>query len=105
MASANATRGGLVKPHAYKSVLTPCQVRIITKPNSLRYCVEAADGLAPACKTAKSIYRYSDSGISAAVAYHADGYTCMSFGFPIEAVESQETIDNLIINSLEYLKK
>ena len=103
--TATASRQGSVKPYISVSPIQGCMIQIVTKPNPHIYCVESPDGIAPASNSAKTFYRYADSGISAAVAYQTEGYKAVSFGFPIEAVETTEMTDNLIINSLEYFKK
>ena len=103
LASSNATRLGCVNP--YKSGKHHPTVQIVMVPNPTIYCVESPDGIAPYSKAAKSIYRYSDSGISAAIIYQGNGYKTICFGFPIEALKGNKDTQNLIINSLEYLKK
>ena len=69
------------------------------------YCIESADGISPASESGHVILKYADSGISAGVAYQGDGYRCVSLGFPIETLQCPESIDNLIINILDYFKK
>jgi hypothetical protein len=69
------------------------------------YCIESADAIAPACKSAQTVLKYSDSNLSAGVAYQSDGYKVVSYGFPIETLLTHETVSNLILNTLEYLKK
>ena len=74
-------------------------------PNSQIYCVESPDGLKPSAKSGKTIYRYADSGISAAVVHQGNGYKAVSFGFPLESLESYEMTNDMMINILEYLKQ
>ena len=103
LASANATRLGCVNPYKYGN--NSPTVQIVMVPNPTIYCVESPDGITPSSKSAKSIYRYADSGISAAIIYQGNGYKTICFGFPIEALKGNKDTQNLIINSLEYLKK
>jgi hypothetical protein len=74
-------------------------------PNSTIYCVESPDGIVPCSKSAKSIYRYSDSSISAAIIFQGENYRTACFGFPIEATKSSTEQNYMIINALEYFKK
>ena len=69
------------------------------------YSVESPDGLAPASESAKTILRYSDTGISAGVCYETDSYKAMSLGFPIEVLHNEEDIYKLINITLEFFKK
>ena len=103
LASANATRSGQIKPYKAGSKAHP--VKLVMHPNSQIYCVESPDGLKPSAKSGKTIYRYADSGISAAVAHQGNGYKAVSFGFPLESLESYEMTNDMMINILEYLKQ
>ena len=73
--------------------------------NPHKYCVESPDGISPAYKSGNIIYRYSDSEISAGVAHEGNGYKSVCYGFPIEALDCEASINKLISNTLEYLKK
>ena len=103
LGSTNASKTGIAKPYRYGKQFPT--VNIVMTQNPDIYCVEALDGIFPSNKSAKSIYRYADSGISAAIIYLGTGYKTACFGFPIEAQTAPEAITNLIINSLEYFKK
>ena len=59
------------------------------------YTVESPDGIVPAGGNAQTVIRYSDSGISAAVAFEGDGYRAVSFGFPIECVSGEGDMDDI----------
>ena len=59
------------------------------------YRVESPDGIVPANSGAKTIMRYSDSGISAAVAYDGKAGKAVSFGFPIETIERETDIEEV----------
>lgn len=78
---------------------------IWNEPNSVSYCVESPDGIAPACNRGRTICRYSDSGISAGVAYQGNGYKAVALGFPIEAMKEETMIDNTIRTILEYFEE
>jgi hypothetical protein len=69
------------------------------------YSVESPDGIVPACASAQTVLRYSDSGISAGVGYEADGHKAVSLGFPIEVLHNEEDIYNLINITLDFFKK
>lgn len=73
--------------------------------NTESYCVECPDGIAPASKSAKTIMRYSDTGIAAAVAYQGNGYRTVCVGFPIETFVNDEGLDKIISITLQYFKK
>ena len=73
------------------------------KPNNAKYAVESPDALVPAGKESYSIFRYSDNNISAGVAYAGKDYKCVSLGFPIEALSSQDQIDAIMAEMLKFL--
>ena len=100
-----ASRKGKVLPVTNRFLSQGTPVEIVTSINPDIYSIESPDGIAPSCNSAKSIYRYADSGISAAIIYQGNGYKTICFGFPIEALKGNKDTQNLIINSLEYLKK
>jgi len=66
-----------------------------TTPNKFSYCVESPDGIEPVGNDAWTIFRYADNNISAGVAYKG-AYRSVALGFPVEALKSEEEIDNLI---------
>jgi hypothetical protein len=96
-----ATRRGRKNPVTGGSEI----LQLVMEMNQGIYCVESPDGIAPASKAGKTIYRYADSGISAGVAYQGNGYRCVSFGFPIEVLTETKMINSLIKNSLDYFTK
>lgn len=104
-AASNATRRGAAKPYPCPDMPAMPDIQIVMDQNSDIYCVESPDGITPAAKSGRIIFRYSDSGISAGVAYKGDGYKCVIFGFPLETLKTPEMTTNLIINSLEYFKR
>ena len=72
-------------------------------PNSLSYVVESPDAIEPASPEAKTIMRYSENGLSAAVAYTGNDYRTCILGFPIEALTSQKEINTLMAHLMRYL--
>lgn len=67
------------------------------------YCVENPDGIQPADKNGSVILRYSDNGIPAAVAYDAEEYRVVSFGFPLEVLKDSNILEAILHRSLEYI--
>ena len=101
----DATASGLVKTVDNKfNIRKDSFYNINTTPGKDVYCVEAADGLVPA-KNGVTICRYSDSNISAGVAYKGKDYRCVSLGFPIEALTSTKQIDHIMGTMLDFLLK
>ncbi len=67
------------------------------------YVVESPDGIAPADKSAYTIFRYADNDISAGVAYDGN-YKVVSLGFPIEALRGEEQIDSIIGETVRFFE-
>ena len=78
-------------------------INFYNKPNQGSYCVESPDALAPA-RDAFTIMRYGDSGLSAAIAYRSMDYRCVCIGFPIETITSQNDINTLMKEAVNFLK-
>ena len=76
-----------------------------TTPNPVKYCIETPDGISPSSKKGKVIIRYSDTKIPAGIRHEADTYRTVCLGFPIEALKSEEDIDTIIKNTLEYFNR
>lgn len=74
-----------------------------TTPNEKVYSVESPDGLVPVGPNAWTIFRYADNNISAGVAYKGDDYRCVTLGFPIETLETEEQIDAILADILKFL--
>lgn len=90
-----------VKPGRFHSTLISC--RFNTELGSSIYKVDAADGLAPSGKNSNSIYRYSDSNMTAGVCYIApDGHRVISFGFPLETLLSEDDLYEIISSTLDF---
>ena len=94
---------------AARNQMTDCSgLGIVSFHNTVNpdcYSVESPDGLAPASTSAKTILRYSDTGISASVGYDAGNYKALCFGFPIETLHNEEDIYKLINITIEFFKK
>ena len=69
------------------------------------YRVEAPDGIAPASDSARTIFRYSDTAISAAISYDPGDYRTVVIGFPIETVLQEEAIDGIICSTLKFFER
>ena len=106
-AANSASRTGSVKFIRNKKLsdLPSGTMEICNEINSEQYCVESPDGITPGSKTAESFLRYSDSGISAGICNEADGYRTVCLGFPIEALESEEDINDIITLTLEFFRR
>lgn len=72
-------------------------------PNSTCYVVESPDAIEPACKEATSVMRYSENGLSAAVAYGGPDYRTCVLGFPIEALTSTQQMATLMQQIMQFL--
>lgn len=74
-----------------------------TQYNKNIYPVASPDGIEPLGDNATTIFRYADTNISAGTAYVGD-YTVVALGFPIESIDSQKGINDLINNLLKIYK-
>ena len=72
-------------------------------PNSIGYVVESPDAIEPACAEAATVMRYSENGLSAAVAYGGPDYRTCVLGFPIEALTSTQEIATLMQQIMRFL--
>ena len=73
--------------------------------NDKKYVCEAPDAFTPAGKDSYTIFRYPQTSISAAVAYPGKNYKTVVFGFPIETLKTQDQIDKLIGQTLNFFTK
>jgi hypothetical protein len=73
--------------------------------NDKKYVCEAPDAFTPAGKDSYTIFRYPQTSISAAVAYPGKNYKTVVFGFPIETLKTQDQIDKLIGQTLNFFNK
>jgi len=81
------------------------EISFQTRRNSKIYCVETPDGLVPADKNGKTVMRYYDSNVSAAVCYKGKGYKTVCIGFPIETICSPEESEKVIRAAIEWFKE
>ena len=77
--------------------------RFPNQPNPDIYCVEAADGLIPACPQAMTILRYDDNNISAATFYKGS-YRVIAVGFPLETVSGDRRRERLFAELLKLFE-
>ena len=94
--AATHRQGGFSCPEAEKGF------SIYNKVNEISYSVETPDGIAPASRKATTIFKYSDSGISAGISHNAGTYKTICFGFPIETIKNQDIIDAILLSSLKF---
>ena len=81
------------------------KLQICNEMNPSQYCVESPDGIEPASKNGSTILRYSDSGISAGICHETAGYRTVCLGFPIEALQNENNIDDIITLTLEFFNR
>ncbi len=72
-------------------------------PNSRVYSAESPDGIEPVGKDAWTIFRYSDSNISAGVAFSGE-YKSVILGFPIETLRDDNQIESIIDTIINFYK-
>ncbi|MDR2127295.1 MAG: xanthan lyase [Prevotellaceae bacterium] len=70
--------------------------------NRQSYVVEAPDGIVPADNMATTILRYSENNISAGIAYSDKKYKTCIFGFPFEAIKTDEERTDLMQRILNF---
>lgn len=106
-AANSASRKGTVNFQRNKVIsdLPSETLEICNEINPEQYCVESPDGILPSSKTGDSFLRYSDSGISAGVCNEGKGYRTVCLGFPIEALESEDDIKDIIKITLEFFRR
>ena len=80
-------------------------VSFYNEVNPVCYSVESPDGIIPESESAKTVLRYSDTGVSAGVGYEGAGYRTVCIGFPIETLQNKEDINKIINITLDYFKK
>ena len=97
-ASVDGKVGSVSNPYGFKG-----KFNFYNQPNSKSYVVEAPDALNPVGDNAYTIFRYSNT-ISAGVAYKGN-YKSVVLGFPIETLTSQEQIDTLIGEVVEFFEE
>ena len=79
-----------------------------TKMREEIYSVENPCGIAPEGKNAKTVYRYSDTGISAGICNKGIigdlPFKTVCLGFPIETITDKDVIDDIISSTLKYFE-
>ena len=73
--------------------------------NPYIYNVETPDGLVPAGERGRTVFRYADSNVSAAVCATMDGYKTFCMGFPIETIDDPKAADRLMKDVLTWFGK
>jgi hypothetical protein len=104
--TSNASPNGIFRPvrnPLIKSRMEACDIWNV--PNGICYSVESQDGIAPASAGAYTIFRYTDSGISAGTGYKGKGYRTICLGFPIETLKYASDIKEIIRASLDFFKE
>ena len=106
-AANSASRKGSVKflSNTTISELPSGTMQICNEINPEQYSVESPDGLTPSGKGAVSFMRYTDSGITAGICKDGIGYRTVCLGFPIEALESEDSINKIINLTLEFFSR
>ena len=106
-AANSASRKGVVRylRNDRISELPEGNLEITNEINSKQYCVESPDGILPGVKSASSFMRYADSGISAGICNEGKGYRTVCLGFPVEALASEDKIDEIMELTLEFFSR
>lgn len=70
------------------------------------YTVETPDGIAPCSSDGKTIFRYTDTGISAGIGFISPkGYRTVCLGFPIETIDRIEERNEIIRSTLKFFSR
>ena len=96
---------GTVAPFSKKSVRITSPISYHTGRNPYIYRVENPDGLIPATDRSDSFLRYTDTNISAAVAYQGRGYKSVSFGFPLETIKDPKDLKKTFEAILSWMQE
>ena len=97
-----ATTGGVFSVDSTFSNIKS-KFKFVTEFHPKIYKVEAPDAIEPAHSNARTILRYSENNMSAAVGFKGD-YNIVAFGFPFETILMQESRDKVMQAVLTYLK-
>ena len=89
----------LVVDSTFKQCLSQFEFNTSYHPDI--YTVEAADGIEPVDHLSKTILRYSENNISAAIAYQGQ-YNVVIFGFPFESILKQTIRDTVMQAIFSY---
>ena len=66
--------------------------------------MENPDGIRAASSAAETFLRYSYDSTPAAVRFKNESYKAVSYGFPIEALDKDEDIKDVIRGALNYIE-
>lgn len=75
------------------------------KINETVYCVENPDGIVPADENGQTVLSYVGNDIPASVYSKGNGYKVSAYGFPIEVLSKEESIEKLFGNAFEFFNK
>ena len=101
-----AARKGMVKTVSSPFPMLTGNYTYHNELNAESYVVEAPDAIEPATKDAHTVMRYSESNLSAGVAYQGD-YKTYILGFPFETIRTaceREALMNTILTFFENRK-
>ncbi len=106
MLSRTASTAGTVKsaPNSLKFKVKD-RYSFPTAPNAECYSVESPDALTPVGKNTHVIFRYGDSNMSAGIAYNGADYRVVALGFPIETLDSEAHIEQLMAQITAFFNK
>ena len=102
-----ASRSGNVRSVPCKGFAFPKNmVSYCNIPEMDIYPVETPDGISPSQTHGKTIFRYTDTGISAGILFCSPkGYRTICLGFPIETIYRQEERDAIIKTTLKFFSR
>ena len=99
-ASSTGSVRGIASPYpAFEGVY-----EYYAEPNSDSYVVESPDGIEPVDESGHTIMRYTETRISAGVAYAGKYRTCV-FGFPFESIKKESDRDRIMQSVLSFLNE
>ena len=97
-----AGKKGTIVPYG-EAAITDNPMEFHNSQNSVSYCVEAPDGIAPASNAAETVLRYEDTGVSAGIRYQGNGYRAICLGFPIETLKREDDINAILSSCLNFM--
>lgn len=96
-----ASRMGCVKVVQNEVGLTDRVYHYCNEPSEKQYVVESPDALEP-LKGGETVLRYSENNLSAGIVFDGPYKTCI-LGFPIESLTSQEQINHLVKEIMNFI--
>ena len=90
--------GGSFNPRGIKKPLEFYHGR-----NEKSYWVETPDGILPASASAQTFLRYTDTNVSAGIAYDGDNYRVISMAVPLEVFVSEKDRRALMSAGISWL--